>query len=128
MPTTSSGWPSTEAKPEHHPAKEPLMSKPADNDQLVAALRASLKETGRLKQLNQQLTAASHEPIAIIGMACRFPGGIGSPEELWELVAAGRDAIGGFPTDRGWDLDRLFDADAAKAGASTTRQGGFLYN
>ncbi|MGW7696790.1 beta-ketoacyl synthase N-terminal-like domain-containing protein, partial [Streptomyces asiaticus] len=100
----------------------------AESDQkLVAALRASLKEAEQLRAQNRRLTAARHEPIAVVGMACRYPGGVGSPEDLWGVVAEGRDVVSGFPGDRGWDLASLVDVTGERSDASYVDQGGFLY-
>ncbi|MFE1755891.1 type I polyketide synthase, partial [Streptomyces anandii] len=86
---------------------------------------ADLHETRRRLQ---EAESADQEPIAIVGMSCRYPGGVRSPEELWQLVLNGRDAISGFPTDRGWDVERLFDDDPDQQGTSYVSEGGFLHD
>ncbi len=68
------------------------------------------------------------DPIVIVGMACRLPGGITTPDEFWSMVAEGRDGMSPFPDDRGWDLGGLFDDDPDSAGTAYVRQGGFLHD
>jgi acyl transferase domain-containing protein len=94
-----------------------------------AALAAHLlsKVAGGRVRAAVRPAARSDEPIAIIGMACRYPGGVASPADLWRLVADGADAISQFPVNRGWDLDRLYHPDPDHPGTSYTRHGGFLH-
>ncbi|MBS4730477.1 SDR family NAD(P)-dependent oxidoreductase [Mycobacterium sp. SM1] len=93
---------------------------------VTEALRKSLVQIERLKRKNRALLERSSEPVAIIGMACRFPGGVSSPEDLWEMLVEGRDVMSEFPTDRGWDLGGLFNPDPDVPGTSYTRHGGFV--
>ncbi|WP_051773295.1 type I polyketide synthase [Saccharothrix sp. NRRL B-16314] len=75
---------------------------------------------------SKQTRARADEPLAIVGMSCRYPGGVTSPDDLWRLVSEGRDAVSGLPEDRGWDLERLYDPDPDKLGTVSTRGGGFV--
>ncbi|MYZ38216.1 beta-ketoacyl synthase N-terminal-like domain-containing protein, partial [Streptomyces sp. MnatMP-M17] len=93
-------------------------------EKVVDYLRRVTSDLRRARQRIGELELTKNEPIALVGMGCRLPGGVRSPEALWDLVESGGDAISGFPGDRGWNLERL---TGDGEGSSATHEGGFLY-
>ena len=90
-------------------------------NKVLEALRASLKETERLRQRNRELASASSAPIAVVSIGCRFPGRVDGPDSMWELLAGGGDAIAALPQDRGWET-------GDEPGTAFVPRGGFVYD
>jgi hypothetical protein len=99
----------------------------AEDKKLLDYLRRVTADLAQTKQQLQDAQSVGHDPIAIVSMACRYPGGVRTPEALWDLVAGGVDAVGPLPDDRGWPLDRLLADEAGRPGTSYVSEGGFLY-
>lgn len=98
----------------------------AREDELRTYMKKAIRELQTTRARLDDVEARATEPIAIVGMACRYPGGVTSPEQLWQAAVDGRSLVSQWPTDRGWDIEGLFDPEPGVPGKSYVRTGGFL--
>ena len=98
----------------------------SEEEKLRGYLKRVMVDLRKANRHLQEVEQSRTEPIAIVGMACRYPGGVRSPEDLWQVLAEGRDVTGELPTDRGWDVEGIYDPDPERSGHSYVRRGGFL--
>ncbi|MGW6375920.1 SDR family NAD(P)-dependent oxidoreductase [Rhodococcus sp. NPDC055112] len=98
----------------------------ADQAKLLDYLKRVTAELYQTREKLREAEEVSREPIAVIGMGCRYPGGVRSPEDLWRLVESGSETVSGFPEDRGWGIADLYDPKAEQSGKTYTVQGSFL--
>ncbi|MEV6801657.1 beta-ketoacyl synthase N-terminal-like domain-containing protein, partial [Micromonospora rifamycinica] len=97
-----------------------------NEEKLLGYLKRATTDLREARRQLRQAERREYDPIAIVGMSCRFPGGVDGPAALWQLLVDGADAVSDFPDDRGWNVDDIYDPDDSKAGKTYARTGGFL--
>ncbi|MEV6802900.1 beta-ketoacyl synthase N-terminal-like domain-containing protein, partial [Micromonospora rifamycinica] len=101
-----------------------------NEDKLREYLRRAMADLHESRERLRRYESAVvvDDPVVVVGMGCRFPGGVVSAEGLWDVVVGGVDVVSGFPVDRGWDVEGLFDPVRGVVGKSYVREGGFVYD
>ncbi|WP_007026187.1 beta-ketoacyl synthase N-terminal-like domain-containing protein, partial [Saccharomonospora iraqiensis] len=97
-----------------------------EQEKLLSYLKRVTADLKQTKQRLHEAEQARQEPVAVVGMGCRFPGGVRTPEQLWDVLISGRDVVTDIPGDRGWDIDALYDPDPGRPGGTYVRRGAFI--